>query len=85
MPVKKTPRQVKKATLHPKPITRVEIESKAGVGMDFDFNPNLTIALKIVERLEALTVHLFVSAVAFMIGIYFAIMGRSFTTVAYRK
>lgn len=85
MPVKKSPRQVKKATLHPKPISRAEVSDKQGIGMEFDFNPNLTITLKIVERMEALVVHLFVTALAFVIGIYFAIMGRSFTTVAYRK
>lgn len=78
-------KHTKKVTRHPKVLNRADIETKKGIGMTFDFNANLTPALQIVERLEALTLHLFVTGCAFMVGLYLIARGHSFTAATYRK
>ena len=85
MPAKKSTKQIKKTTLHPKAITRNDIAERTGIGMEFDFNPELTVTLKVVERLEAIMMHLFFSVLAFFTSLYFILMGKNFTSVSYRK
>lgn len=81
---KKNRRQVKKVTLRPLPLARHEVQAKHGVGMRFEFNTNVTPALKIAERLEALVVHLAVVTLSLFLGTYYALRGQDFTNVTYR-